>query len=204
MGLSKLKLPDNICDIDDRINHNRKYASNSNNNISTSHMAKTTQFGVTLKFIVTNSPCLNSIPPIVRKCVDSLSITGMIDTEGIFRRSGNHSEIIALKERVNRGEDVDLKDVNVHVIAGLLKSFLRDLSEPLLTFELYDEITSFLGKLNFIIFFWRILFLIIFFFVLDWPKEDRSRNVTQLIRERLPEENYELFKYIVEFLVRVS
>lgn len=109
-------------------------------------MAKTTQFGVTLKFIVTNSPCLNSIPPIVRKCVDSLSITGMIDTEGIFRRSGNHSEIIALKERVNRGEDVDLKDVNVHVIAGLLKSFLRDLQEPLLTFELYDEITSFLGK----------------------------------------------------------
>lgn len=147
MGLSKLKLPDNICDLDDRLNHNRKYAtSSSNNNISTSHMAKTTQFGVTLKFIVTNSPCLNSIPPIVRKCVDSLSITGMIDTEGIFRRSGNHSEIIALKERVNRGEDVDLKDVNVHVIAGLLKSFLRDLQEPLLTFELYDEITSFLGK----------------------------------------------------------
>lgn len=109
-------------------------------------MAKTTQFGVPLKFIVTNSPCLNSIPPIVRKCVDSLSITGMIDTEGIFRRSGNHSEINALKERVNRGEDVDLKDVNVHVIASLLKCFLRDLSEPLLTFELYDDITKFLGK----------------------------------------------------------
>lgn len=149
MGLSKLKLPDNICDIDDRLNHNRKYApaASSNNNNPVKQMAKTAQFGVTLKFIVTNSPCLNSIPPIVRKCVDSLSITGMIDTEGIFRRSGNHGEIIALKERVNRGEDVDLKDVNVHVIAGLLKSFLRDLTEPLLTFELYDEITSFLGML---------------------------------------------------------
>lgn len=157
LGLSKLKLPDNICDLDDRLNHNRKYATTSNNNITTSHMAKTAQFGVTLKFIVTNSPCLNSIPPIVRKCVDSLSITGMIDTEGIFRRSGNHSEIIALKERVNRGEDVDLKDVNVHVIAGLLKSFLRDLAEPLLTFELYDEITCFLG--NNIIFIARIICL---------------------------------------------
>ncbi|KAI9587476.1 rho GTPase-activating protein 68F isoform X2 [Glossina fuscipes] len=185
LGLSKLKIPDNICDFDDKLNSGRRFGSTSqtNNNISnlTKQMAKTAQFGVTLKFIVTNSPCLNSIPPIVRKCVDSLSITGMIDTEGIFRRSGNHTEIIALKERVNRGEDVDLKDVNVHVIAGLLKSFLRDLSEPLLTFELYDDITSFL----------------------DWPKEERSRNVTQLIREKLPEENYELFKYIVEFLVRV-
>ncbi|XP_061402266.1 rho GTPase-activating protein 68F [Musca vetustissima] len=182
LGLSKLKLPDNIYNFDDSLNHSRRHhAPTIDDRVTHKQMAKTAQFGVTLKFIVTNSPCLNSIPPIVRKCVDSLSITGMIDTEGIFRRSGNHSEIIALKERVNRGEDVDLKDVNVHVIAGLLKSFLRDLAEPLLTFELYDEITSFL----------------------EWPKEDRSRNVTMLIRERLPEENYELFKYLVEFLVRV-
>ncbi|XP_037934127.1 rho GTPase-activating protein 68F isoform X2 [Teleopsis dalmanni] len=184
LGLCKLKLPDNICDIDDKLNSNRKYTSHgtsTHSSTSNKQMAKTAQFGVTLKFIVTNSPCLNSIPPIVRKCVDSLSMTGMIDTEGIFRRSGNHAEIIALKDRVNRGEDVDLKDVNVHVIAGLLKSFLRDLSEPLLTFELYDDITNFL----------------------EWPKEERSRNVTQLIREKLPEENYELFKYLVEFLVRV-
>lgn len=39
--------------------------------------------------------------------------------------------------------------------------------------------------------------------IVDWPKEVRSRNVTQIIREKLPEENYELFKYLVEFLVRV-
>ncbi|XP_030386410.1 rho GTPase-activating protein 68F isoform X2 [Scaptodrosophila lebanonensis] len=194
LGLSKLKLPDNICDFDNKLSSSRKHSTSSPNaaystSTSTSgaqrqqqRMSPTTQFGVTLKFIVMNSPCLNSIPPIVRKCVDSLSITGMIDTEGIFRRSGNHAEIMALKERVNRGEDVDLKNVNVHVIAGLLKSFLRDLSEPLLTFELYDEVTKFLE--------WR-------------TEEERSRNVTQLIREKLPEENYELFKYIVEFLVRV-
>ncbi|XP_050741826.1 rho GTPase-activating protein 68F isoform X2 [Drosophila biarmipes] len=188
LGLNKLKLPDNICDLDDKLNPSRKPStpppSSSSINASRQQqhkMATTHQFGVPLKFIVVNSPCLNSIPPIVRKCVDSLSITGVIDTEGIFRRSGNHSEIMALKERVNRGEDVDLKSVNVHVIAGLLKSFLRDLAEPLLTFELYEDVTRFL----------------------DWPKEERSRNVTQLIREKLPEENYELFKYIVEFLVRV-
>lgn len=173
LGLSKLKIPDNISNLDDRLNSNRRFSGNNHNNnqnnnnnnsmhnnthsnnnltmMSGQHphkqMAKTTQFGVSLKFIVTNSPCLNSIPPIVRKCVDSLSITGVIDTEGIFRRSGNHLEIITLKERVNRGEDIDLKDVNVHVVAGLLKSFLRDLAEPLLTFELYDEIIHFLGKL---------------------------------------------------------
>lgn len=106
------------------------------------------QFGVSLKFINQNSPCLNYIPPIVRKCVDSLSITGVIDTEGIFRRSGNYSKVVELKQKVNSGSDVDFKDVDTHVIAGLLKTFLRDLEEPLLTFELYDEITSFLGRVR--------------------------------------------------------
>lgn len=39
---------------------------------------------------------------------------------------------------------------------------------------------------------------------LDWPKEERSRNVKLILREKLPVENYELFKYIVEFLVQVK
>lgn len=102
---------------------------------------------MSLKFINQNSPCLNYIPPIVRKCVDSLSITGVIDTEGIFRRSGNYSKVVELKQKVNAGNDVDFKDVDTHVVAGLLKTFLRDLEEPLLTYDLYDEITSFLGEL---------------------------------------------------------
>lgn len=102
---------------------------------------------MSLKFINLNSPCLNYIPPIVRKCVDSLSITGVIDTEGIFRRSGNYAQIIALKQKVNAGaDDVDFKETDTHVVAGLLKSFLRELSEPLLTYELYEEIINFLGK----------------------------------------------------------
>lgn len=80
--------------------------------------------------------------------MDSLSITGVIDTEGIFRRSGHYAKVVELKQKVNGGNDVDFKDVDTHVIAGLLKTFLRDLVEPLLTYELYDEITSFLGALS--------------------------------------------------------
>lgn len=38
----------------------------------------------------------------------------------------------------------------------------------------------------------------------DWPKEERSRNVKMMLREKLPVENYELFKYVVEFLVQVN
>lgn len=117
----------------------------ANSTTKNQNLPKTTQFGVTLKFINENSPCLNYIPPIVRKCVDSLSITGVIDTEGLFRRSGIQNVIDDIIKRVNAGETIDFKDVDTHAIAGLLKKFLRELQEPLLTFELYDEIVSFLG-----------------------------------------------------------
>lgn len=112
------------------------------------------------------------------------SPSAVIDTEGIFRRSGSYARINALKQMVNTGEmqAVDFKEEDTFVVAGLLKAFLRDLSEPLLTYELYDEIVKFL----------------------EWTKEERSRNVKLMLREKLPVENYELFKYIVEFLVKVG
>ena len=52
----------------------------------------------------------------------------------------------------NMGENVDFNeldcknassDASVHVAAVIMKSFLRELSEPLLTFELYDDVISF-------------------------------------------------------------
>jgi len=72
----------------------------------------------------------------------------VIDTEGIFRRSGNISRINELKKKINEGsiEIVNFSNEDTHVVAGLLKTFLRDLSEPLLTFELYDEIIQYLGE----------------------------------------------------------
>lgn len=69
----------------------------------------------------------------------------VIDTEGIFRRSGNISRINELKKRINEGSIIDMSSEDTHVVAGLLKTFLRDLSEPLLTYDLYDEIIQYLG-----------------------------------------------------------
>lgn len=34
---------------------------------------------------------------------------------------------------------VNLDDYNIHVIASVLKQWLRDLPNPLMTFELYEE-----------------------------------------------------------------
>lgn len=74
-----------------------------------------------------------------------ISVSG-IETEGIFRRSGKLLRINELKKQLNSGENVNFDGEDVYVVAGLLKSFFRELTEPLLTFELYDEIVRFLGK----------------------------------------------------------
>jgi len=188
LGQKNLQVPDNVREFDEKQNSSARKVSILNNNSRSSSkqsidpkLHKTAQFGVTLKYINDNSPCLNYIPPVVRACVDHLSLSDIIDTEGIFRRSGNISRINELKRKINEGNIIDMSSEDNHVVAGLLKTFLRDLAEPLLTYELYDEIIQFL----------------------DWPKEERSRNVKLILREKLPVENYELFKYIIEFLVQI-
>lgn len=45
------------------------------------------------------------------------------------------------------GKPVCFEDYgDIHVPAVILKTFLRELEEPILTFELYDEIMTFQGK----------------------------------------------------------
>ncbi|XP_052862539.1 rho GTPase-activating protein 68F [Anopheles cruzii] len=187
LGLNTLKVPDPVREFDEKINNGTRYTLRGTkpslkSSRSLENIPKSAQFGVSLRFIIENSACLNCIPPIVRKCVDHLSLPDVVETEGIFRRSGNYARIKELRAKINAGEEVQLSDEDTHVAASLLKTFLRELEEPLLTYELYDDITQF-GE-------WK-------------TEEQRSRNVKQLLRERLPEENYELFKYIVEFLGKI-
>nr|CAD7393530.1 unnamed protein product [Timema cristinae] len=47
-----------------------------------------------------------------------------------------------MRNRYNQGQPVDFGN-DVHLAAVLLKTFLRELEEPIMTFDLYDEITQF-------------------------------------------------------------
>ncbi|XP_077302594.1 rho GTPase-activating protein 1-like [Arctopsyche grandis] len=141
----------------------------------------TQQFGVSLQFIKDNNPKMSeSIPPIVRQCVEYLSQPDALETEGIFRRSVSGIMVKRFQNDCNIGEEIDF-DGNPHLAAVMLKTFLRDLEEPIMTFELYEEITQFQ----------------------TWPKEDKPRKVKILILEKLPIDNYKLLKYIMQFLWKV-
>ena len=45
-----------------------------------------------------------------------------------------------IKQKFDRGEDVDLTDANPHDVAALLKEFFRSLPDPLMTRELFGPI----------------------------------------------------------------
>ncbi|KAI1897067.1 hypothetical protein AGOR_G00079300 [Albula goreensis] len=77
------------------------------------------------------------IPSLVVHCVNEIEQRGLREA-GLYRVSGMDRTVKELKEKFLRGKTVPLlsKVEDVHAICGLLKDFLRNLKEPLLTFRL--------------------------------------------------------------------
>ncbi|XP_063675101.1 uncharacterized protein LOC134811894 isoform X2 [Bolinopsis microptera] len=84
----------------------------------------------------------DEVPQVISDCIDLLSLDKNITEEGLFRRCGNATELKAIKECYNTGQSIDLDNYCPHTIAAALKTYLRELSIPLLTFEAYPTISS--------------------------------------------------------------
>lgn len=173
VSLEQLAIPEEVKE------HDRKV--NGMNTVSTTDSAPPTeptrQFGVTLQCVKQHYGVI--IPPVVKECVDYLDHPDALETEGLFRRSANLMKVKQLKEVANKGEKLVFEDP--HEAAVLLKTFLRELKEPLLTHELYDEVMQFQS----------------------WSKDEQRRQVSILVMEKLPEDNYKVLKYVISFLSRV-
>jgi len=109
---------------------------------------ETQQFGVTLQHIKEHNGG-QVIPPVVQQCVQFLSQPDALETEGLFRRSASVALVREVQFRINTGEVIDFEKEfpgDYHLAAVILKTFLRELKEPLMTFELFDEIVRFQRK----------------------------------------------------------
>lgn len=67
---------------------------------------------------------------------------------GLYRLSGADRTVKELKEKFLRGKAVPVlsKVDDIHAVTGLLKDFLRNLKEPLLTFRLNRTFMDAAGK----------------------------------------------------------
>lgn len=97
-------------------------------------------FGVPLSVAVERSKCHDGvdIPLIVRNCIDHVEETGLT-AENVYKVSGIKSRVQQVRKMYNNHEAVSLKDYDLPVATSLLKQFLRELPEPVLTTELVSK-----------------------------------------------------------------
>ncbi|NXX95728.1 MYO9A protein, partial [Centropus bengalensis] len=100
------------------------------------------QFGVELSQLTSEE---RAVPVLVEKLINYIEMHGLY-TEGIYRKSGSTNKIKELRQGLDADIDnVNLDDYNIHVIASVFKQWLRDLPNPLMTFELYEEFLRAMG-----------------------------------------------------------
>ncbi|KAI2780270.1 RhoGAP-domain-containing protein [Daldinia loculata] len=99
-------------------------------------------FGISLERLYENSK--GPVPMVVYQCIQAVDLYGLA-VEGIYRLSGSSAHVNKLKHLFDTNEDAPILDFrnpenffhDVNSVAGLLKQFLRDLPDPLLTSEHY-------------------------------------------------------------------
>lgn len=89
----------------------------------------------------------NPIPLIVKTCIDYIeSSDDLLSSEGLYRKSGSQTKIIQLEggfEKISP-QDLDgarklVEEQDVHLVASVLKRYLRKLPDPVLTYDYYEQ-----------------------------------------------------------------
>ncbi|XP_041804694.1 unconventional myosin-IXb isoform X2 [Chelmon rostratus] len=124
----------------------------------------------------------NPVPKVVELLLMHVEMNGLY-TEGIYRKSGSACRARELHQILETDPEApSLDNYPIHTITGLVKRWLRELPDPLMTFSLYSD----------------------FLHAVELPeKAERIRAVYQKIDE-LPPANYNTLERLIFHLVRVA
>ena len=92
-------------------------------------------FGIPLERLVDEE---HRVPKVVEDLMTAIELKGLY-TEGLYRKSGTTSKINEVKSKLDKNEPIDLDSYSIHVLTGVLKSFLREIPDPLMRYEFYDD-----------------------------------------------------------------
>ena len=141
-------------------------------------------FGVPLDDVMRDATPGEVVPRLVMEVCQFIEREGM-DLEGIFRVSGNQKVVEKLKAEFDQRGEADLgKAQDVAAVASVLKQFLRELPVPLIPNELKPQ------------------FLAAYSTHQDSPAACADELAALVMH--LPAAHYQLIKYIIRFLVKVS
>ncbi|CAJ0568270.1 unnamed protein product, partial [Mesorhabditis spiculigera] len=81
------------------------------------------------------------LPTILNKLLTTIELRALF-VEGLYRKSGSMAQVRASRRAIETAPDADqlsVDDMPVHVLSALVKSFFRELPDPLITYDLYEN-----------------------------------------------------------------
>jgi RalA-binding protein 1 len=125
------------------------------------------------------------LPAVVYRCIEYLRENEAASEEGLFRLSGSNLVVRNLKERFNTEGDVDLvgeeEYYDVHAVASLFKTYLRELPSTILTRDLHIDFLN----------------------VLDMEHKQQKVIAFNSLVHQLPPVNFALLRALSEYLLEV-
>ncbi|XP_037627252.1 unconventional myosin-IXb isoform X3 [Sebastes umbrosus] len=123
----------------------------------------------------------NPVPMVLEMMLEHVEMHGLY-TEGIYRKSGSANRMKELHQRLETDPHlVCLEDYPIHTVTGLVKQWLRELPDPLMTFTHYSD----------------------FLHAVELPEKQEQLQAVYKILEELPSANFNTLERLVFHLVRV-
>ncbi|MGH0168652.1 UNVERIFIED_CONTAM: hypothetical protein FKN15_001096 [Acipenser sinensis] len=124
----------------------------------------------------------NPVPIVLEILLEHVEMNGLY-TEGIYRKSGSANRMKELWQRLEADPTaVNLEEYPIHAVTGILKQWLRELPDPLMTFTYYND----------------------FLHAVEMPGKQEQLQAIYRILEQLPQANYNTLERLVFHLVRVA
>ncbi|XP_046892934.1 unconventional myosin-IXb [Hypomesus transpacificus] len=124
----------------------------------------------------------NPVPVVMEMMLEHVEMNGLY-TEGIYRKSGSANRMKELHQILESGPgSVCLEDYPLHTVTGLVKQWLRELPDPLMTFNHYSD----------------------FLRAVELPDRPDQLHAIYKVLEQLPSANFNTLERLIFHLVRVS
>uniref|UniRef100_A0A3B4FH16 Myosin IXB n=1 Tax=Pundamilia nyererei TaxID=303518 RepID=A0A3B4FH16_9CICH len=123
----------------------------------------------------------NPVPMVLEMMLEHVEMHGLY-TEGIYRKSGSANRMKELHQKLDTDPNsACLEDYPIHTVTGLVKQWLRELPDPLMTFTHYND----------------------FLHAVDLPEKQEQLHAIYKVLDELPTANYNTLERLVFHLVRV-
>uniref|UniRef100_UPI0009B4E7CE unconventional myosin-IXb n=1 Tax=Monopterus albus TaxID=43700 RepID=UPI0009B4E7CE len=123
----------------------------------------------------------NPVPMVLEMMLEHVEMNGLY-TEGIYRKSGSANRMKELHQRLETDPHlVCLEDYPIHTVTGLVKQWLRELPDPLMTFAHYSD----------------------FLHAVELPEKQEQLHAIYKVLEELPAANFNTLERLIFHLVRV-